>query len=79
MTKFATAWTQIGLLETERHRFFLPDCFPLCGTGPGTRHPALCFSTSRQTGSRGRAAPWESHGTCTHQSPKQEHKQKVSI
>lgn len=62
-TKFATAWTRIGLLETLRHRLFLPGCFPLCRTGPGIRHPALCFSTCRQARGWGRAAPWESHGT----------------
>lgn len=79
LTKFATAWTRIDSLETYRHKLFLPCCFPLCGTGPGTRHPAMCLSMCHQAGGRGRAAARESHGTRTHQSPKQEHRQKVSV
>ncbi len=56
-------------------QLLLPGCCRLSGTGLGSLCPAVCFSTSRQTGGRGRAAHRELHGTCTHQSPGQRDRQ----
>lgn len=54
--------------------WLLPGCCCSGGTGPGSRRPAACSSTTRRAGDPGRAARWRSHGTETYPGPGQQNR-----